>query len=97
MIEEVKNEGLFTFSLDEHDLTSLASLIKCLNQVASDAEENVMFFHGVIKVTNKSCGGGETYGYIRSIDGDPWMFAPKINREFDAVPAAETTESDGAK
>jgi len=94
---DVKDDGLFTFSLDEDDLTSLASLIKCLNQAASDAEENVMFFHGVIKVTNKSCGGGETYGYIRSIDGDPWMFAPKINREFDAVPTAETAESDGAK
>jgi hypothetical protein len=30
-------------------------------------------------------------------DGEFWTFTPSILREFDAVPAAETTESDGAK
>jgi hypothetical protein len=95
MTEEVKDEGLFTFSLDEHDLTSLASVIKCLND-ANHAENTLMFFHGEIKITDDREQGGSPYGSIKS-DGDFWTFEPSVVREFAASTVAGEAESDGAK
>jgi hypothetical protein len=95
MIEEVKNEGVFTFSLDEDDLTSLASVLKCLND-ANHAENTLMFFHGEIKITDDREQGGTPYGSIKS-DGEFWTFEPSVVREFPASNVTDDAESDGAK
>ena len=95
MIEEVKNEGVFTTSLDEHDLMSLASVLKCLND-ANNVEETMMFFHGEVKITDDREQGGAPYGTITSNDGF-WMFKPSVLRDCDAVKTANDAESDGAK
>ena len=95
MIEEVKNEGVFTFSLDEDDLTSLASVLKCLND-ANHAENTLMFFHGEIKITDDREQGGTPYGSIKS-DGEFWTFEPSVVREFSASNVTDDAESDGAK
>jgi hypothetical protein len=96
MIEEVKNEGVFATSLDEHDLMSLASVVKCLND-ANNTEETMMFFHGEIKITeHRDEGGVSCYGTIESNDGF-WMFKPSVLRDCDAVKTVDDAESDGAK
>ncbi len=96
MIEEVKDEGVFATSLDEHDLMSLASVLKSLND-ANNVEETMMFFHGEIKITeDREQGGVSCYGTISSDDGF-WMFEPSVLRELDAVKTVNDAESDGAK
>jgi hypothetical protein len=95
VVEEVKDEGVYVHSFFEEDLVSLANVLKCLND-ANHAEDNLMFFHGEIKITDDREDGGVPCGHMK-FDGEFWTFTPSILREFDAVPAAETTESDGAK
>jgi hypothetical protein len=95
MVEEVKNEGLFAFSLDEDDLTSIASVLKCLND-ANHAENTLMFFHGEIKITDDREQGGTPYGSL-NFDGEFWTFEPSVVREFAASAVVGEAESDGAK
>jgi hypothetical protein len=94
MLEEVKNEGVCAFSLNEDDLTSIASVLKCLND-ANDAENTLMFFQGEIKITHDREEGGIPYGILR-FDGYYWTFTPSVVREFAAVTVASEAESDGA-
>jgi hypothetical protein len=95
MIEEVKNEGVWVHSFFEEDLVSLANVLKCLND-ANHAEDNLMFFHGEIKITDDREDGGMPYGHMK-FDGEFWTFEPSVLREFDAVKAVNDAGSDGAK
>ena len=95
MFEEVKDEGVYVHSFFEEDLVSLANVLKCLND-ANHAEDNLMFFHGEIKITDDREDGGMPYGHMK-FDGEFWKFEPSVLREFDAVKTVNDAESGGAK